>query len=473
MILAHTTDYLDECLSSVAGQTVAPSAVVLVDNGSGSDAVHEIARRFGIPTIRLDWPVTPSAARNVGCSALVDCDLVVSLDGDDLLKPRFVEVYWSAARDRQADVVFGAAELIGAQTGVAFTRRQLGSAPDLRRRNHVPANSLFKRRLWREVGGFDPAVVYFEDWDFWLSLSEQGAVFEHIDEPLWCYRRHQQSRMAVGDPAEQTRSKDVIRRKHGRHMFGLLQWRRALWKLESMRDGAGPGRGAGPRRVFLDVGGHTGESVSAALDRRWGFDRVWTFEPTKRCVEILEGIPDDRLTVVPAGWWSADTEMVIHDPGTLHASVDAAASRAGEVEHCRFVDAARWMAENIDADDQVWLKINIEGAEVDVLDRLLTSGEIAKVRHLVVHFDIEKLGQPDKAVAMRARLDGAGVPWREASAVMFGRTDTAKVHTWLAWTEGRRLSFTRQKVEHLLRRQVFLLRRRLGQRRPDRARASR
>jgi len=215
------------------------------------------------------------------------------------------------------------------------------------------------------------------------------------------------------------------------------------------------------RRVFLDVGGHTGESVSAALDQRWGFERIWTFEPTTRCVEILERIADDRLTVVPAGWWSSDAEMVIHDPGTLHASVDARASIAGEVERCRFVDAADWMAQNIAPGDQVWLKINIEGAEIEVLDRLLASGEIAKVTYLVVYFDIEMFGESDKAAAMRARLDKAGVPWREASTVLFGRTDTAKVNTWLAWTHGDRLKFARQKVEHLLRRRIFLVRKRL------------
>jgi glycosyltransferase involved in cell wall biosynthesis len=236
MILAHTTDYLDECLSSVASQTTAPSAIVLVDNGSGTDGVHDVAGRYGIPTIRLDSAVTPSAARNVGCSALADCDLIVNLDSDDVIRPRFVEVYWSTARDRQADVVFGAAELIGAQTGVAFTREQLGPTPDLRRRNYVPANSLFNRRLWREVGGFDPSVVYFEDWDFWLSLSERGATFEHIDEPLWCYRRHEHSRMAAGDTDEQIRSKQMIRQKHRRHMFGVLQWRRVLWKVASIRE---------------------------------------------------------------------------------------------------------------------------------------------------------------------------------------------------------------------------------------------
>jgi glycosyltransferase involved in cell wall biosynthesis len=239
LILTHTTDYLDECLASVANQTVAPSAIVLVDNGSGTDAVRDLARPYGIPTIRLDSAVSPSAARNIGCSALADCDLIVSLDGDDLIQPRFVEVYWSTARQHQADVVFGAAELIGSQTGLAFTRDELTLAPDLRRSNYIPANALFKRSLWREVGGFDPSVVYYEDWDFWLSLAERGALIEQIDEPLWCYRRHERSRMASSDTDEVMRSKQIIRQKHRRHIFGVLQWRRVLWKVASMRGAGG------------------------------------------------------------------------------------------------------------------------------------------------------------------------------------------------------------------------------------------
>jgi FkbM family methyltransferase len=220
-----------------------------------------------------------------------------------------------------------------------------------------------------------------------------------------------------------------------------------------------PGDGSRtPRRVFLDVGGNTGQSVRAALDHRWGFDRVWTFEPTRRCIALLERIVDDRLTVVPAGWWSADTEMVVHDPGAIGASVDPRRSRTDETERCSFIDAARWMAENIEPDHLVWLKINIEGAEIEVLDRLLTSGQISKVKHLVVHFDIEKVGELDKAEAMRRRLDEAGVPWREAKTVMFGPTDTYKLNTWLAWTHRLHRELARQKLQYRLRRRLYFAR---------------
>jgi hypothetical protein len=107
--------------------------------------------------------------------------------------------------------------------------------------------------------------------------------------------------------------------------------------------------------VFLDVGGHMGETVSVAMEPRWGFHRLWTFEPTSVCVSALRELTadDDRVMVVPAGWWSSDTAMDIDDPGLLHASVEAAASRHGRVERCQFIDAASWMAENLGIDDQV------------------------------------------------------------------------------------------------------------------------
>ena len=85
------------------------------------------------------------------------------------------------------------------------------------------------------------------------------------------------------------------------------------------------------------------------------------------------------------------------------------------------------MADNISERDAVWLKINVEASEVEVLERLLDTGEIRKVDHLVVHFDVDKLGRASDAIPVRRRLVEVGIEWREAKDVMFGRTDQQKV----------------------------------------------
>ena len=46
------------------------------------------------------------------------------------------------------------------------------------------------------------------------------------------------------------------------------------------------------RRVFLDVGGHVGETLAEVVKPRWAFDRIWTFEPATACLPALEAFAD-------------------------------------------------------------------------------------------------------------------------------------------------------------------------------------
>jgi hypothetical protein len=209
------------------------------------------------------------------------------------------------------------------------------------------------------------------------------------------------------------------------------------------------------RRVFLDVGGHLGETLAEVVKPQWAFDRIWAFEPARACLPALETYADERTEIVNVGWWNRDVAMNLYDPGSIGASVLAAKAETATVERCQFVDAAGWMARNITAHDTVWTKVNCEAAEVEVLDRLLTSGEITKIDYLLVHFDIEKIpGMKHRADQMRARLRAAHVPFKEARQ-MLARSGLAN---WLRWTEAPRLQRFRYTV---LNRMIFSARQQL------------
>lgn len=221
------------------------------------------------------------------------------------------------------------------------------------------------------------------------------------------------------------------------------------------------------RRVFLDVGGHNGETLREVVKPRWRFDRIWSFEPASRCLAALRAHVDERVEVVHGGWWTADATMDLHDPGEIGASVAPAKSVTDATERCPFIDAARWMSAHIEQDDIVWMKLNCEGSECDVLDRLLDAGELTKVTHLLVHFDAEKIpGMEHRAHEVRARLRAAGVGFVEAREIMYGRSREAKTANWLAWSEATRLRRLQLQSGHRLvhgaRRRVFRIRRRLG-----------
>ncbi len=165
--------------------------------------------------------------------------------------------------------------------------------------------------------------------------------------------------------------------------------------------------------------------------------------------------------------------MDLHDPGHIGASVVQEKARTEAVQRCRFIDAAAWMRSTVETDDVVWLKLNCEGSECVVLDHLVAEGELSRVAHLLVHFDVEKIpALASHAADTRQRLVASGVEWIEADEILFGRSHAQKTANWLAWTEASR--FGRFRCRHLARwefrgrQTLYPLKQRLGRMTPRR-----
>jgi FkbM family methyltransferase len=220
-------------------------------------------------------------------------------------------------------------------------------------------------------------------------------------------------------------------------------------------------------RVFLDVGGHLGETLAEVVHPRWRFDRIVVFEPSSRCWPALEALADGRVEICRFGLWHEDATLALHDPGAIGASVAAEKALTQVTEDCRFVDATEWFAANLTPDDTVFCKLNCEGAECDVLDRLHAGGELTKIDHLLVHFDVRKVpSMAHRAGPTERRLDESGVSWLEAEGILFGRSHARKTANWLAWCESTPLGRLRYSVVNRItfraRQRLYPLKQRLG-----------
>ncbi|WP_404954108.1 FkbM family methyltransferase [Streptomyces sp. 147326] len=154
-------------------------------------------------------------------------------------------------------------------------------------------------------------------------------------------------------------------------------------------------RAVGGMRVFLDVGGHYGESLDVALDPRWGFEKIYSFEPAEPCRRILRGFRDSRVHIVPAGLSSRTGQATLFGAGLLGASVYADKGELGDAhvraETISLLRATDWLRANTSDDDEIYLKLNCEGSECDVLEDLLDSGVISRLRSIYVDFDVRKI----------------------------------------------------------------------------------
>ncbi|MGR8010912.1 FkbM family methyltransferase [Streptomyces hypolithicus] len=147
-------------------------------------------------------------------------------------------------------------------------------------------------------------------------------------------------------------------------------------------------------RIFLDVGGHYGETLDVALDPAWAFDKIYCFEPAEPCRRILSGFRDIRVQVVPAGLSNRTGEATLYGTGLLGASVYADKKQLDahvQAEAITLVRAADWLADNTTPGDEIYLKLNCEGSECDVLEDLLDSGLTKRLKSVYLDFDVRKI----------------------------------------------------------------------------------
>lgn len=187
-------------------------------------------------------------------------------------------------------------------------------------------------------------------------------------------------------------------------------------------------------KIFLDVGAHTGESLIAAMEPEFGFGRIVCFEPVKSCLPKLKALADKRVSIEPFGLWDRDCERPVFQPGSKGAGMwKKDNGRTDETEICRFVRASDWMCRNVQPSDTVFLKINCEGAECDILDDLLDSGEFAKVSFVMVDFDVRKIeSMRHRQAEVQERLAIYPFPRVATSKqVMRGETHQERIKNWL------------------------------------------
>jgi glycosyltransferase involved in cell wall biosynthesis len=193
---------LAQTLRSVAEQTAPVARVIVADDGS-TDSTGDLVREAGVTHVRNPnggWGA--AGARNAGL-ARVQTEYVTFLDSDDLLLPGAIESLLPALRRRpEAPFCFGRG-LAAARLPEGWTPRG-AIGPDGREveallgslyaRNSVPSSgALVRTEMARDIGGWDPAIRFVEDHDFWVRLARHGEPV-HVPELVCVYRIHPDNR---------------------------------------------------------------------------------------------------------------------------------------------------------------------------------------------------------------------------------------------------------------------------------------
>ncbi len=190
-------------------------------------------------------------------------------------------------------------------------------------------------------------------------------------------------------------------------------------------------------KYFFDIGAHNGQTLEEVVHPRWNFDRILAFEPMPREYDLLDERFGHRDKVRLYNFGLSDKtgwQPVYGGNDRCEASVYPSKVDLDPniVSQCRFVDAAEPFSALAD-DATVIVKMNCEGSEIPILNRLIDTGDLWRITAMTFDLDIRRVrGHEQEADELLARLERIGFDRFQVSSDAFIEgTHAEKIAYWL------------------------------------------
>jgi glycosyltransferase involved in cell wall biosynthesis len=198
----NVAPYIGDAIASALAQTVTDFELLVIDDGS-TDDTPRIAAAWAArdPRIRVMRKSNGgiSTARNHALAHASGAFMAI-LDSDDLWEPDFLASQLAILDARpEVDLVTGNAWYLGSRLDgrpvrpYPDPRPQPDLAQILGEDEAIFIMTVFHRRVYETIGGFDETFRTNEDYDYWARAAIAGFRFARNDRPLGRYRRRDDS----------------------------------------------------------------------------------------------------------------------------------------------------------------------------------------------------------------------------------------------------------------------------------------
>ena len=183
------------------------------------------------------------------------------------------------------------------------------------------------------------------------------------------------------------------------------------------------------RHIFVDCGGHNGCSIRRFIkdfDPDGRFKMV-TFEPNDLYARCYSDFPRHRL--IEAAVHDRDgfeNFFLDRDDGDGSSLFGNKLTRenggfgtldTANPARVRTIDLSSWVRQNTTIFDYVILKLDVEGAEYDILEKMIRDRTICRINHLFIEWHWERVGVAhDKHLRLVRALERRRLPILEWDA---------------------------------------------------------
>ena len=182
-------DYLKESLAGVLNQTVKPSELYVIDDGS-TVSYEEVLAQF--PQDQFTYVKVPvasgaNAARNLGIAKSTS-DIIAFLDDDDIWDTDYLERH--IAMHEKADAVTSGYRFLETPDKIHINPIETITTEVIKKGNKFCGMSgvTCKTSLAKKLM-FDEELKNSQDWDLFVRITLEDAVFKNIPKDIYFYRR--------------------------------------------------------------------------------------------------------------------------------------------------------------------------------------------------------------------------------------------------------------------------------------------
>jgi len=145
---------------------------------------------------------------------------------------------------------------------------------------------------------------------------------------------------------------------------------------------------------FIDCGGNIGQSVAYAIEKYGDRElKIDTFEPYDKNYEVIEKtyFADDRVVIHRNAVWIEEVikRFYLQSWGARTASSLHKGKRSTSVNEyvdVGCIDLCEWITNSVSSDDYNILKIDVEGSEYAILEKIMNEGLDSRIDEWLIEW---------------------------------------------------------------------------------------
>lgn len=150
-------------------------------------------------------------------------------------------------------------------------------------------------------------------------------------------------------------------------------------------------------KVFIDLGAFNGDTLIMAMNKYKDVDLFYAFEPFPKSFEIMKRhfINNDKVKLYQAAAGVKDEELPLFlkkKSNAGHSLLKAKKNVSKRNISVRSIDFSRFVIDTFAQTDYIVLKINIEGAEYSLLQKMMDDKSIDYINELYCEWHAADIG---------------------------------------------------------------------------------